>query len=460
MFNSKFWTDILKLNVGIAQRDNALLFERLQSLQPLKLYNFPSGLEHNGWVIPADWKVKRASVYAGSTELFDGSKNLLSVAANSCSFSGELSKEELSGRTYTKKTLPEATPYHCSFSYRPWGKDWALCLPEATFSTWKYDNYRVELETELSPGQMTVGELHIEGQSEETVVFNAHTCHPGQFNDGFIGVASILEVFSWLASRSNYYSYRAVFGPEHIGTIFYLANLPERERKRLKACVFTEMTGIEAPLVLQQSFTGDSALDQIAETVLREFNSADGDGGLKVGEFRSIVGNDETVWEAPGVEIPCISVSRCYDSSYYPEYHTDFDTVDRANLTRMNRAISALKAIVEILEEDRIITRKFDGLVSLANPKYNLYIRRPDPTEGFQLKELDLRLGKLQDFLPRYFDGNHSVFEIAKSFGIPFDILKNYLLQFKEKGLADLGRPASLDWYSSSSVKKFLPSNR
>ncbi|MGC8667516.1 MAG: DUF4910 domain-containing protein [Chthonomonadales bacterium] len=435
---------ILGLNIGIAQAQNEEAFRLLQSLHPLDLLAFPSDSEYNGWVVPRDWVVHKAAIRCGGEVLFDGRCHPLAVAGYSSSFQGRLTREELAPHIFTRPDQPDAYPFHCIYNYRPWVQHWGFCVPHRQYASWPDGVYEVELDTERRPGTMTVAQIHHEGDLPDTVVFNAHTCHPCQANDDLSGVMAILLLFRKLRGRKTRLSYRAVLGPEHLGTVFYLRDLPESDLQRLKAGVFVEMVGSSGPLVLQQSFHGDSFVDQIAEHVLREVQP-----DLQVGAFRTIVGNDETVWEAPGVEIPFISISRWP----YPQYHTSADNMAIISGDRLQEAVDVLWAMVEILEADRTIERRFRGLVALSNPAYNLYIERPDPVVAKHLTERDLRLGSLQDRLPRYFDGRHTVFQIAHKFGVPFagdHGLRRYLERFAEKGLVRLHPISTLDVYSRS----------
>jgi len=286
---------------------------------------------------------------------------------------------------------------------------------------------------------MIVGEAHLAGQSEETIVFNAHTCHPCQFNDDLAGVAVILELFRWLKERPRRFSYRAVLGPEHFGTLFYLARMARAVRERLKMGLFVEMPGIDAPLVLQRSFTGTALIDRVATHVLRE-----NDPTLKTGDFRTIVGNDETVWESPGIEIPFASLSRCFHPGYYAEYHTSRDDLELNRVDKLEETLEMLKRLVEVFEEDCTVERRFEGLVALSNPKYALYIERPDPTVAKKFSDEDVLLGRIQDVLPRYLDGSRTVFEIAEQLKVPFAALRRYLGKFADKGLIGLSPRKSL----------------
>jgi hypothetical protein len=114
---------------------------------------------------------------------------------------------------------------------------------------------------------------------------------------------------------------------------------------------------------------------------------------------------------------------------------------------KLEETLEALKRMVEVLENDATMHRRFTGLIALSNPKYKLYWERPDPVVDKRLSEADLRFGRLQDHLPRYFDGGHTIFDVARKFGVPFSSLREYVLAFEKKELIDLRPVVSLDAY-------------
>lgn len=438
MFGRSVFAEILKLNIGVSQGANEEAFRLMGSVHPLKLKNYRSGREHNGWVIPHDWIVKRATIQQAGRVLFDGMVHPMAVAGNSCSFKGTLSRGEMFQHVFTREDFPDAYPFHCMYNYRPWQQHWGFCVPHNTALEWTADRFDVHLDAELREGQMLVAECQHQGRLQETIVFNAHTCHPCQANDDMSGVMVILQLFQWLSSRSTRYTYLGILAPEHLGTVFYLAEKTPEEVSRFKLGCFVEMVGTNGPLRLQESFTGESIIDRVATQVLKRSWP-----DVQIGPFRSVVGNDETVWEAPGIEVPMISLSRWP----YPEYHTSADNLHIISDERLDEALEVLKGIVEVLEEDRTMERRFRGLLSLANPKYDLYIERPDPVVKKDLDERMLVLGRLQDYLPRFFDGTSTVFDIAERFGVDFHTLRAYLDRWEALDLIRMQPLDSLDTY-------------
>lgn len=428
-----WWDFASALRLGVSQPDNQALLESLTQNRDSRLFSFPSRAEHNGWIVPDAWTVEKASLSHGSHLLFDGRKHPLAVAGYSCSYQGTLKQHEAQHHIFTRPELPNAYPFHCAYNYRPWVRDWGFCVPHREWERWGNTDLNVDLKTTYSEGQMLVADIHHAGLSDDTFVFNAHTCHPAQFNDGFAGIVVILQLMDWLEQQNTEWSYRAVFGPEHLGTVFYLAKLPESEIKNMRAGLFLEMVGINNKFALQRSFYGDSSIDQGLAHLLRHKTNQ-----FRDGPFRSILGNDETVWEGPGIEVPFSSLSRCYNSPfYYSQYHTSEDNLAINDVGLLEETLELLKGLVNILENNVKPRRRFHGLPCLSNPKYDLYVERPDPTWSKEISEIQLKLGAAQDTLLRKFNGDHSILSLAEDYDLPFSSMKSYLDRFYEKDLID-----------------------
>lgn len=436
--DARLFAELMELSLGVSQPDNRRALESIARRIPLNVIRVPSRTEHNGWIVPDEWHVRKATISRDGKLLFDGTRHPLAVAGYSRGFSGRIAKAELDRHVSTNPDFPDAFVFHSAGNYRPWQAHWGFCVPHREYSCWPDGDYDVDLITEFVLGEMLIGECHKQGRLRDTIVFNAHTCHPRQANDDLSGVVAIVALFEWLNRRGTKYSYQAVLAPEHVGTVFYLAGLPEEQRSRFKLGCFLEMVGSNTPLVLQQSFTGESIVDRVAEYALRRVQPE-----LRVAPFRTVIGNDETVWEAPGIEVPFVSVSR-YP---YPQYHTSDDNLAIISEERMRETLAALLEMINVFEHDCTATRKFTGLVALSNPKYRLYVERPDPAIDKHLSPEELRLGALQDRLPRYFDGRHTAFELARATGVSFDRIRSYWREFEAKGLVELSDVPSTDVY-------------
>lgn len=424
---------------GVVAPGNDALFADIADEIPIRIHGFASGDEHNGWRVPESWAVESAEIRRGNRLVHDAGEHPLGVAMQSRSFSGDLSLDDLRRHLVSDPARPEARIFHCRWQYRPWEADWALSLPHRVIAELDDDVYSVRLRVRAEPGEMLVGDLHHAGHSPETIVFNSHTCHPGQANDGMVGVATLIRLFQWLRGRDTRLSYRLVLGPEHLGTVFYLRDLGRREVELMAGGLFVEMTGVRSPLVATSTFLGDRPLDAAVGHVMRNRPEP----GRTVG-WREGAGNDETVWEAPGYEVPFVELTRRVDTfDPYPEYHSSLDTTDSLDPASVEDAFGALCDLVDILERDAVGRRRFDGLVCLSSPELDLYPERPDPSLPVALDDQAERWGVLVDRILRRFDGRTTVRQMADEAGLPFGPVRDYVQRFADAGLVDLA-PAGL----------------
>ena len=301
-------TDLCGYATGVVADDNAALFARIGRELPLEMIRFRSGDSHNGWLVPDNWRVRRAKLFRDGKEVFDGKVHTLGVGRYSKSFTGDLDWEALAPRLVSNPAQPEAYMFHCMWQYRPWDADWALCMPDRIRRTLGPGRYRVELETEYTPGEMLVAHHHKAGRSKRMVVFNSNTCHPHMANDGFAGTTVLIRLFQWLATQDTHYSYRLVLGPEHLGSVFYLRDLPREEIDRMVCGVFEEMPGTGGAIKATSTFLGGHKIDLAFANALRHYSRSHA-----LVPWRKGAGNDETVWEAPGYEVPFVEVTRCED---------------------------------------------------------------------------------------------------------------------------------------------------
>ena len=423
--------DLCTFATGVVADANGPFFDRLCQELPLTLRRYPTGTAFNGWTVPKNWRVRRATVSRDGRVLFDGTRHPLAVATYSRPFRGEVDFEELKKHVVTRPDLPGAHVYHCMWQYRPWDADWALCVPYDVFRDFIPGRYRVDLETAYEPGEMLVGEYEHRGRTDRTVVLNAHTCHPGQANDDFAGVTVLVRLFQWLRTQETHYTYRLVLGPEHLGTVFYLRDHTPEQVERLVSGAFCEMPGTAGPVKVASTFLGNQVIDRAFRHAARHHSR-----GWVVVPWRKGAGNDETVWEAPGYEVPFVEVSRCEDQfKPYREYHSSLDTADLMDERQLEEFFGVFRHVVQVLEGNARLYRRFNGLICLSNPEYDLYLERPDPAVVKDLEADSEKWGHLLDCLFRYLDGSVTLLDIAEKHDLPFDRLRQYLERFEAKGL-------------------------
>ena len=416
---------------GVAAPANEALFAHLGSVIPqgLTLHRFASGTSHNGWRVPPSWEIAGASLERDGVVVWEWDGNPLAVATLSRALDEEMDLEELRPHLVSDPGRPGQTVFHCRWQYRPWEADWALCLPHRLVEALTPGRYRVRIDTRTAPGEMIVGVADHAGEWPQTIVLNAHTCHPGQANDGMVGVATLVRLFQSLAGRRTRYSYRLVLGPEHLGTVFLLSGASPEEIARMVAGVFVEMTGVRAPLKATATFRGGEPIDRAVARAL------EGTEHVRVG-WREGAGNDETVWEGPGVEVPFVELTRCIDQfDPFPEYHSDADTPATLDRARVGEAYAVMARLVEGLEGDPVVRRTFDGLICLSAPETGLYVERPDPAIVQDLGPDADRWGRMSDHLLRWMDGTMTVADIAGAAGLPRDAIGEYVTRFERAGL-------------------------
>lgn len=398
--------------------DQAL--EEIKAFLPIKVWGIESGTKIFSWVVPKKWSVKEAWIKFKGKKIVDIKNHGLHLMSYSVPIHAKMSLEELKPRLFCDKNYPDAIPFKFSY-YAP---RWGFCLPCNDLEALEEGEYEVFVDSSFEGGKLKVGEFEIKGKSKQTVLLLAHLCHPYMANDGLSGVAVLVEVAKALEKRETNYSYRFLFLPEIIGSIAYLAG-HSKEVPFFKYALFAEMLGNDAPLALQFSRQRYTCIDLAAERVLPEF------GCLKTGRFGSIVVNDDFCVNFPGIDIPCVSVSRSngVDNEHCFGYHTSLDSIERIRRDKLNEAVDAILGTLLELdagfdERDYYPLRKFFGPVFLTG--YGLW-QEPWVIDRTQ------RADRLMCML----EGQFCVSDIAMTTGVGFPKTFDYLEKFYEKGLIE-----------------------
>lgn len=395
---------------------------------PFRTHEYESGLTVNGWVVPQKWEVDKATIHdVHGALVYDGTVSALGVIQMSESMVAGMGGEELKKHCYYSDVYDDVCVYHCRNIIQNWVKDWGFSMPKRIFDTIKdRDAYHVELRTRHEHGTMKVLEYVLPGESEEAVVLCAHSCHPNLANDDLSGIAVGIQVMHELAKVPNRrLTYRLLIGAEHLAPIFHINR---HGLQGVKYGLFLESLGSSGELALQSGFAGDSLIDRALRHEL-------GTSGVthRVEGFREIVGNCETVWQAHGVECP--SLSRCF----FPEYHTEKDSPDLMSEEKLQEAVQAVHGALMAMDRNSYPVRRFQGLIALSNPMYDLYRPMMDPSvPALRSITPEARsMNKLMDALPQLLYGEHSVLDIAERFGLRFQVVLDYLKLWEAKNLLD-----------------------
>lgn len=414
---------------SVVSGENDRAIDEYLSELPFEVVEFPSSSECNGWIIPNDWVVHKAEIHKDGQLIHDATSSPLGVGSLSPSFSGKLSLEELKEHLYFSDDCPESVPYHWKNLYRPGNLEWAFCVERKFYEDLENGDYFVDLQTEERKGTLKVLDFHLQGDRDETILINAHNCHPWQANDDISGCAVGISIMQYLQERERRkYSYRLIIAPELIGTVHWLASMNSAITSKFIGAIMLKSVGNENSLKLQHSFIGNSQLDKAAVNIM-SFR----DPKLMSGPFRTIYGNDETVFDSPGYNIPSISLTRFP----FKEYHTSADTPDRLSEDAMEETREIVLDIIEALERNNTLSFTQQGLISLSNPKYDLYRAAPAPgMDREEYLEISNRWNLLMNCLSRELDGQNTSIDIAEKYDLPVLEVCEYISKWNEKGLA------------------------
>jgi len=408
---------------SVTGRGSDAAAEAMRKELDFEVLEYASGRELNGWLIPHECVVEKAEIRRDGALVYDGSRSALGVPAQSSSFRGRLSLDELDTHLFTVPGDAEAIPYHWTRLYRPTESIWGFCMPHKVRQTMRPGHYDVELVTRSVPTTMKVLVHELKGESERAVILNAHNCHPFQANDDTSGVAVGIAAMRRLAqAKRRRFSYILVVAPELFGPAFWLDEMEPKRARRLAGAIMLKSVGNDRALRLQQSFTGKSFLDLAAHNVYRSRF-----GTYEWGEFRALYGNDETVFEAPPYCLPSISLTRWP----FPEYHTDQDVPQRLSEARLQDALETLLMITDAIEANVYLEGSARGLVCLS--RHGLYKPAPEVgKDGADYESLTGRWNRLMNSLPRHLDGKTGLLEVAERYRLPIGEVHDYAKRWVE----------------------------
>ncbi|MCS6906964.1 MAG: DUF4910 domain-containing protein [Anaerolineales bacterium] len=397
---------------------------RLAQEVPMTVHEYPTGEPCWTWRIPEKWTCHEAYLETlDGKRLIDAAEHPLHVVSYSLPFEGVVSRDELFAHLHTHPTLPEAIP----FVFKYYQRDWGLCCSQRLKESLTDEKYRVVIRTTFEPGMLKVGEVIVPGESEKTFVLVAHLCHPAMVNDDLTGVVVGLDVMRHLLVQPRpYYTYRFLIVPETIGSVAYLSHHEDLIPKMVGG-LFLEMLGNDSPHALQFSLQSQSRVDRCLAAAFKGLDPAG-----YTGPYRKIVPNDERQFNAPGVRVPMLSISRVEKPSYppqpYREYHSSFDTPEIVTQERLEASREVVLGLLQAWERDQYIVNHFKGEIFLSG--YGIWIDYRTNPEG------SLRLFEIMERC----DGEHTVSDIAQELDISFQAVWEVVSLFHQKGLVSFSR--------------------
>ncbi len=410
----RFW----RLNRTAVNPDTDMLVEYLKKITGAEILEAKSGEKYLTWRIPERWVVHHARLMRENGEIIaDFKENPLYLWTHSVSFKGRISREDLlSKHIYTVPSRPYEIPYHYVNGYRYGVREWGFSLPYKIVESLKDPSYFVDISTELdNQGTLKVVDIFLPGARKETIFFMAHTCHPAQVSDGLANIAAALEVYFWLKELpQRRYSYRFLFGPEYFAAAAYLAKAPEEKIKNLTYGLYLDMLANNEPLAYQESFEGNTLIDQAIRNVLRSHQRE-----LLSYSYRELWGNDEMFYSGPGFRIPVAGLGRLM----HREYHFSSDNWENANFYHLKEATWILMRIIEVLETNAIPCLQYQGPLCLYS--HGLYVDAQQNKGTYQALENIQILA----------DGRNSILSIAEELKLDFFEVRNFFETLNKKNL-------------------------
>lgn len=403
---------------------------RLAQLVPMDIHQYPSGEQCWTWQVPEKWTCHKAYLETlGGQRIIDYEENPLHVISYSLPFEGVVKLDELLEHLHVHPRLPEAIP----FVFKYYQRDWGLCTSQKIRDSLHDPAYRVVIRSSFDPGFLKVGEIIIPGKSQECFVLAAHLCHPAQANDDLSGVAVGIEVARTLMDRERLtgsrlqYTYRILILPETIGSVAYLSH-NESLIPYMVGGLFLEMLGNDSPHALQGSFQPDSQVDMCFR---RKIHAAD--EKAYHGAYRGIIDNDERQFNAPGVRVSMLSLSRVESlksrgSPPYPEYHSSLDTPEIITQDRLETSCQVVLSLIQAWERNQYIINHFKGEIFCSG--YGIWIDYNANPEGHR---------RLFEIMERC-DGEHTVADIAEELNLSFDSVWDVVEQLLDKELVSLSQ--------------------
>lgn len=378
---------------------------RLKERIPLQLVEVPTGTRVLDWEVPREWNIHDAWIEApDGSRVVDFADHNLHLVGYSAPVRRRMPLEELEKHLHSLPDRPDWIPYRTSYYQETWG----FCLAHNRRRRLVDGEYQVVVDSDLTHGSLTYGELVLPGASEEEVLVSSHCCHPSMCNDNLSGmmVATFLAELLYACSERRF-TYRFLFVPGTIGSITWLAT-HEEVTWRIRAGLVAANLGDDGAFHYKRSRRGDAQIDRAVEHVL----STGGDP-YAIEDFVPF-GYDERQYCSPGFDLPVGSLTRT-PWGRYPEYHTSADDPEFVRPENLAASLLRYLEVVEVLELDRT----YLNLSPKGEPQLGrrgLYGSLGGDERG---RERELALLWVLNLS----DGKHSLLQIARRSGLPMPSL-------------------------------------
>lgn len=409
-------TELYPLNRSITGNGVRETLRRVAMHVPLTLHEVPTGTAVFDWTVPQEWNIEDAWIKNRRGErVVDFRASNLHVVGYSEPVRTVLTRDELKKRVITLPEQPDLIPYRTSYYHRTWG----FCMSQRQLDALPDGDYEVCIDSSLTDGHLTYGELVLPGQIEDEILISTHVCHPSLANDNLSGIGLSTMLARNLRNTVHRYTYRFLFLPGTIGSITWLAR-NEARIGRIKHGLVLSCVGDGGGPTYKRSRRGDAAIDRAVEHVLRHC------GRPAVIEDFSPYGYDERQYCSPGFDLPVGLFER---SQYgrFPEYHTSADNLAFIRPEYLEESYRLVAQILDVVENDH----RYHNLLPKCEPqlgKRGLYSAIGGDKDAARRQMAML-------WVLNQSDGGRSLLDIAQRAGLPFRMIAETAALLEEHGL-------------------------
>ena len=405
----------------------------------ISIHEIPSGTKVFDWTVPKEWNINDAYIKNSHGEkIIDFKKSNLHILNYSVPINKKIPFSELKNHLFSLPEYPDKIPYLTSY----YKENWGFCVSHNQLKTLQDEVYEVFIDSTLEKGNLTYGELYLEGKNKDEILFTTYVCHPSLCNDNLSGVSLLVFLAEKLMNEELNHSYRFLFIPETIGAITWLST-NENKTSRIKQGLVATCLGDNGISTYKKTKNGNTLIDKIVLKVLKESNSS-----FNVIDFFPS-GSDERQFSSPGFDLSIGSLMRTPYGNF-DEYHTSGDDLNFVKSENLQDTFEKYCKIVDLLEREQSITdtnisdseksdetdlsKKYISLNPKCEPqlgKRGLY-RMVGGQKESNIDELSIF------WIMCFSDGNHSLKYISNRSGIDLDKLEKTANQLYEKNLLKL----------------------
>lgn len=371
----------------------------------LTINEVPSGTAVLDWTVPMEWNIRGGSISTLSgRRLVDFADHNLHVMGYSKPVQQVLSRAELAQHMHTLPDQPDLIPYRTGY----FANDWGFCLPHELWQTMTDDQYRVEIDSDLSSGSMTYGELFLPGETGHEMLVTCHICHPSLANDNLSGIAVMTALAMRQARRTRRLGYRFLFLPATIGAITWL-DRNQAILDRVQHGLVLTCLGDTSAFHYKES-RSSATIDRAVAHVLRHSGHK-----FEVMPFNPY-GYDERQFCSPGFDLPVGCLMRGVHGTF-PEYHTSADNLEFVRPESLEQSYTLIESILDLLDQNRTFER-VDGRGEPQLGRRGLYRAIAGQREAGGATQMDLL------WFLNLADGKHSLLDMAIRADVPFARMK------------------------------------